>query len=106
MRYILDNLNEDVTPQFIIEIGKRVNKNINEIDSLENHQVFIIGLNISLQMQYTCHSLSVRLYTNIIIMIMTTSIQGLRYSISNLKERILLQMEMEELEECFLQKNC
>lgn len=43
MRYILDNLNEDITPQFIIEIGKRVNKNINEIDGFRKSQVFIMG---------------------------------------------------------------
>lgn len=43
MRYALESLDKPLTPSFIIEIGKRVNKNINEIDGFRKSQVFIRG---------------------------------------------------------------
>lgn len=43
MDYIFRHLDEDVTPSYIIELGKIVNKNINEISSFRTGPVLILG---------------------------------------------------------------
>lgn len=43
MDFILQNLKEPITPDFIIKIGTFINKNINEIDSFRKGPVAIMG---------------------------------------------------------------
>lgn len=43
MDYIFHHMDEDITSAYIVELGKIINKNINEIDSFRTGQVFIRG---------------------------------------------------------------
>lgn len=43
MDYIFRHLDEEITPTYIITLGKIINKNINEIDSFRTGPVFILG---------------------------------------------------------------
>lgn len=43
LSYVLDNLNEDLSENFIKKLGIMINKNINEIDGYRTSQVFING---------------------------------------------------------------
>lgn len=43
MDYILNHLNEDITTSYMIDIGRIINKNINEINSFRTSPVFILG---------------------------------------------------------------
>jgi Fic family protein len=43
LNFVIDNLNQTLDERFIISIAKLINKNINEIDSFRNSDVFIRG---------------------------------------------------------------
>ena len=43
MDYIFDHLEEDITVSYLIDIGRIINKNINEISSFRTSPVFILG---------------------------------------------------------------
>ncbi len=43
MDYIFDHLEEDITASYLINIGRIINKNINEISSFRTSPVFILG---------------------------------------------------------------
>lgn len=43
MEYIFNHLKEDVTSSYLIDIGRIINKNINEINSFRTAPVFIMG---------------------------------------------------------------
>lgn len=43
MDYIFNHLDEDITASYLIDIGKIINRNINEISSFRTASVFILG---------------------------------------------------------------